>query len=101
MPVLLLSLALASWRLPDGVDPEATALVERIVEQRDGLALAEGRVASLLESLGYDPPRAVPGPTARSLRWLPTLVLRFSWSPGRGHSTGRREVIVCLSWPLG
>ena len=93
----VLLLALAVFQPQAALDPEAAALVERLVEERDGLPLAEGRAGALLESFGHDLPREDEG----GRRWLPTVVLRFSWSPGRRGASGRRELIVYLSWPLG
>ena len=84
-------LLLTAFQPQAALDPEAAALVERLVEERDGLPLAEGPVAALLEEAGHDLPVREPGPR----RWLPTLVVRLSWSPGR------REMIVYLSWPVG
>jgi len=84
-------LALAAYQPPATLDPEVAALVERLVEEHDGLPLAEAGVEALLTSAGHDLPVGAEG----RRRWLPTLVVRLSWSPGR------RELIVYLSWPLG
>ena len=93
----VLLLVLVAFQPQAALDPEAAALVERLVEERDGLPLAEGRAGALLESLGHDLPRE----DDDRRRWLPTLVLRLSWSPGPRGASGRRELIVYLSWPLG
>jgi len=90
-------LVLAAFQPQAALDPEAAALVERLVEERDGLPLAEDRARALLEALGFEIPDEDGGPR----RWLPTLVLRLSWSPGPGGTAGRRELIVFVSWPLG
>ncbi len=92
----VLFLLLAAFQPQAALDPEAAALVERLVEERDGLPLEEGLVEALLESLGHDPPSR-----EGRRRWLPTLALRLSWSPGRAGGAGRRELIVLVSWPLG
>jgi hypothetical protein len=98
--VLVLSLALASWSLPEGVDAGTADLVDRIVEEQGGFGLAEARIASLLESLGHDPAGLLPADERRRLRWLPSLVLRVSWAPSPGSAAGRREVVLLLAWPL-
>lgn len=84
-------LLLAAFQPQASLDPEVAALVERLVEESDGLPLAEGPVAALLEDAGHDLPVEEPG----LRRWLPTLVIRLSWSPGR------QEMIVYVSWPIG
>ena len=101
MSLAVFSLVLASWSLPDGVDAETADLVDRIVEEQGGVALAEARVASLLESLGHDPPGRLPEDARWGRRWLPSLVIRLSWAPDRGRRAGRREVVFLLAWPLG
>jgi hypothetical protein len=87
----VLILVLAAYQPPATLDPEVAALVERLVEESDGLPLAEAQVQALLESAGHDPPGGGEG----RRRWLPSLVVRLSWSPGR------HELIVYVSWPLG
>jgi hypothetical protein len=82
-------LAVSLVLLAVGPEAEIEVLVDRLVEQRDGPLLAEGIIEALRDEHGLDRPGPVPG------RWLPTLVLRLSWSPGR------YEVILCASWPLG
>ena len=72
------------------IDPEVEDMVDRIVEERGGDALARARVEDLLSEHGLDPL-----PRQRG-RWLPTLVLRVSWSPPRSWS-----VVLFASWPLG
>lgn len=84
-------LVLATFQPQAALDPEVAELVDRLVEERDGLPLAEGRAAALLEAADHDPP----GADERWRRWLPSLVLRLSWSPGR------REMIFYVCWPLG
>ncbi len=87
---------LSTWEIPRGVDPEVVEMVEAIVDLEGGRALAEPLVTDRLDEAGLDS-----ASVRWRGRWLPLLVVRISWAPGPGARSGRWEIILFASWPLG
>ena len=99
MFVLLLLLSPDVWS-PQDLDPEVLETVEAMVMEADGWPLAESDVLSILEESVIDlQPELAGEPTMR--KWLPVLVLRLSWAPGRSRHRSRWEIVAHLAWPIG